>query len=57
MYTEDATQQHLVRDLVERVFDGSAARLVMQLLSTEKASSEELAEIRRLLKKKTEGQQ
>ena len=57
MYSEGATKQHLVSDLVERAFDGSAARLVMQLLSTEKASSEELAEIRRLLKKKTGGPQ
>ena len=43
------TQRQLVRDLLDRVFDGSATSLVMQALSARKASSEELAEIRRLL--------
>ena len=43
------TQRQLVRDLLDRVFDGSATNLVMQALSARKASSEELAEIRRLL--------
>jgi predicted transcriptional regulator len=45
------TQRQLVVDLVERVFDGSAAQMVMQLLSAKKTSATELNEIRRLLKK------
>jgi len=48
-YTEDQTQRHLVTDLLDRVFDGSAAKLVLQALAAGKASPEELAEIRRLL--------
>ena len=48
-YTEDQTQRHLVSDLLVRVFDGSAAKLVLQALAAGKASPEELAEIRRLL--------
>jgi len=50
-YTEDQTQQQLVMDLVERAFDGSAAKLVLQALSTGKATPAELAEIRKLLDK------
>ena len=50
-YTEDQTQRHLVSDLLERVFDGSAAKLVLQALASGKASREELDEIRKLLDK------
>ena len=48
-YTEDQTQQQLVLDLVERAFDGSAAKLVLQALASKKATPEELDEIRKLL--------
>jgi len=55
-YSEDQTQRHLVADLLDRVFDGSAAKLVIQALSAGKASSpEELAEIRKLLDKNNGG--
>jgi BlaI family penicillinase repressor len=47
--SEQQTQQQLVGDLLERAFDGSAARLVMQALATRRATPEELDEIRRLL--------
>ena len=43
------TQAQLFDDLVERVFAGSAARLVMHALSGKRASKKELAEIRRAL--------
>ena len=43
------TQQQLVGDLMDRVFKGSPARLVMQALSSRPASARELAEIRKLL--------
>jgi predicted transcriptional regulator len=46
---QDETQKHLVRDLVDRAFGGSSARLVVQALAAKPASSEELREIRRLL--------
>jgi len=49
--TEDQTQRQLVTDLLDRAFGGSAAKLVMQALSTKTASPEELAEIRKLLDK------
>ena len=47
--SEGQTQQQLIRDLLDRVFDGSAAKLVMQALATKKASRKELDEIRKLL--------
>lgn len=43
------TQRQLVRDLLDRAFNGSSQQLVMQALSAKKASREELAEIRRLI--------
>jgi BlaI family transcriptional regulator, penicillinase repressor len=52
--TEDQTQRQMVTDLVDKVFDGSAAKLVMQALASKKTSPEELAEIRKLLKKRGE---
>ncbi len=47
--SEQQTQRQLVGDLLERAFDGSAARLVMQALATRRATPEELDEIRKLL--------
>lgn len=47
--TEDQTQKQVVVDVLDRVFAGSARRLVMQALTAKKASPEELAEIRKLL--------
>ena len=47
--TEGQTQRQLVSDLLERVFDGSASKLVMQALATKKTSRKELDEIRKLL--------
>ena len=43
------TQKGMLRDLMDRVYDGSPGRMVIQALSSKKASSEELEEIRRLL--------
>jgi BlaI family transcriptional regulator, penicillinase repressor len=48
---KEQTQRQLVADLLDRVFDGSAATLVMQALAASDTSPEELAEIRRLLKR------
>jgi BlaI family transcriptional regulator, penicillinase repressor len=48
-YSEDQTQRQLVMDLVERAFDGSAAKLVLQALASKTSTPEELDEIRRLL--------
>jgi BlaI family transcriptional regulator, penicillinase repressor len=43
------TQRHMVGEMLDRVFGGSASQLVMQALATKKASSGELAQIRRML--------
>ena len=49
-YTREQTQRQLVSDLLERAFDGSAAKLVLQALAASKASPVELAEIKKLLR-------
>jgi len=46
---ESTVKKRLVADLVDRAFDGSAAGLVMQALSTRRASPEEIRQIRKLL--------
>jgi predicted transcriptional regulator len=46
---QEQTQRQLVSYLLERVFAGSAGKLVMQALSVKKASSADLAEIRKML--------
>ena len=54
-YTQDQTERQLVTDLLDRVFDGSAAKLVLQALASNKASLEELDEIKKLIATKTGG--
>lgn len=46
---EQRTQRQLLGDLIERAFGGSPAKLVMQALSSSKASAEDLSAIRNLL--------
>ena len=43
------TQRQLAGDLLQRAFNGSAGSLLLGALSAQKASKEELAELRRLL--------
>jgi predicted transcriptional regulator len=52
--TEEQTQRQLVRDLVDRAFGGSASKLVLQALSTRRATPEELGEIRKLIESSRE---
>ncbi len=47
--TKEETQGNLLSHLMDRAFDKSASKLVMQALSTRPASAEEIAEIRRML--------
>ncbi len=54
-YTEDQTQRQLVSDLLDRAFDGSAAKLVLQALASNKASPQELDDIRKLINKQRGG--
>lgn len=45
----DSLQETLVGDLLQKAFEGSAAKLAMRALSSARSSPEELAEIRDLL--------
>ena len=47
--SREQTQREVVGHLLERVFSGSAPKLVMQALAAKKATRAELAEIRKLL--------
>jgi BlaI family transcriptional regulator, penicillinase repressor len=47
--SEDQTKRQLVADLVDKVFEGSSAKLVLQALSARAASPEEIDEIKKLL--------
>ena len=44
-----STERAVVKDLMNRVFGGSAEKLVMHALKAKKASASELAQIRQLL--------
>ena len=45
----EETQAQLLGDLLDRAFEGSATNLVMQVLSSKRASAEELEQIRAVL--------
>ena len=47
--SQERTQKRMLKDLIQRAYDGSAGSLVLQALASQKASPEELAEIRQLL--------
>lgn len=49
LVSEEQAQRGLLTDLMDKAFGGSAAQLVMRALSSDRASREELAEIRALL--------
>lgn len=49
--SKEHTQKKFLVDLVQRVFDGSSSQLVLHALGTQRASREELREIRALLNK------
>jgi predicted transcriptional regulator len=48
-YSQEQTQRHLVRDLMQRAFGGSVKALVMQALATKKSSQADLEAIEKLL--------
>jgi BlaI family transcriptional regulator, penicillinase repressor len=52
---EEETQRRLVGDLLRKAFDGSARKLVLQALSAERATAEELTEIRKMLDEMEKG--
>jgi BlaI family transcriptional regulator, penicillinase repressor len=47
--SEERTQKELMRDLLDRVFAGSAAKLVLRALSARKVPPKELKRIREML--------
>ncbi len=47
----ETTQQSIIRGVIDRVFSGSTEQLVMQALSTKKATPEQIAQIREMLDK------
>lgn len=47
--SRNSAGKRLVRDLVDKVYDGAAMSLVLQALKSAKASPEEMQEVRRLL--------
>jgi len=54
--SEATTRGQLLSDLVERAFGGSSLALVLQALSSTRATPTELEQIRRLLDERKEGQ-
>src|SRR5213595_661787 len=48
-HSQEQTQRHLVRDLVQRAFGGSVKALVMQALASKKSSAKDLDAIEKLL--------
>ena len=51
LLNQEKTQQQLVNKMIDNVFDGSAARLVMQALGNKSASKEEIDLIKEYLDK------
>ena len=49
--SEENTQKQVVGDLLDKVFAGSAEKLVMRALSTKRVSADELNRIRAMLNK------
>ena len=47
--TQTSTQGRMLKHLIDKAYDGSSASLVMQALSSKRASKEELAQIREIL--------
>jgi BlaI family penicillinase repressor len=47
---EEQTQRQMVNDLLQKVFGGSARKLVLRAVESERVSAQELAEIRKLLR-------
>ena len=47
--SEEKTQRQVVGDVMEKVFGGSAEKLVMRALSAKKVSADELAKIKKVI--------
>jgi BlaI family penicillinase repressor len=49
LVNQQKTQQHLVRKMIDDVFNGSASRMVMQALGNQSASNDEIDAIKKYL--------
>lgn len=56
-FPKEQTQRQLARNLLQSAFNGSAKNLVLGALSSQKVSSAELADIRRMLEEYEKGRQ
>jgi len=52
--TERSTSRKMLSDLVDRVFDGSAVAVMLNLLETADVDEAELKQLREIIKRKTE---
>ncbi|MGE5610059.1 MAG: BlaI/MecI/CopY family transcriptional regulator [Bacillota bacterium] len=53
---QEDTQRQLITDLLDRAFEGSTQKLILQALAASKAPPEELAQIRKLIDEYKGGQ-
>jgi len=53
--TRKATSRRMLRDLMRRVFDGSAAAIMVNLIDSSDVKEHELRELREILDRKSEG--
>jgi len=56
LVSEDQTQKHFVRTVVERVFGGSPLALVSTLLRDDVISAKDLAKVQRMIRDKGKGE-
>jgi predicted transcriptional regulator len=54
--TRDATRRRMLRDLMRRAFDGSAAAILVNLIESSDVKEDELRELRDLINRRSEGQ-
>ena len=54
--TEQQATQGMLRDLVDRVFDGSAVAVMQRLLDTSDLDADEMAQVRQLINRKAKGE-
>ena len=55
--SQAVTQKRMLKDMIRKVYDGSAKSLVMQALATSRASKQDLEEIRDLLNQMADEQE
>src|SRR5262249_2794523 len=55
--TEATVSQRVLNDVVDRVFDGSTATVLLKLFEAKSVDADELKELRRLIDRKLKGQQ